>query len=270
MEPVTKRNYQMILRRYLLPVFGATALDALTPGDVRTQFRRWEAEGKSGALMAKIRTVGSAMFADAIEDELADRNPFRGQKITPTPTKIMQILTKEQYDALLEAVPGHYKLLIRTLGDSGIRWGEAMALQPEDIIGDIIHVRRSRDDESGTTKPYTKSGGVRAVMVSKDLADDLRAGLPFTGSRKGLPIRATNWRREVWAPALKRAGISGVTPHDLRHSHASWLLNGGADLQVVKDRLGHSNISVTSRYLHTLPTAGDQALAALAAFRMAS
>ncbi|MGI5420689.1 tyrosine-type recombinase/integrase [Actinomadura luteofluorescens] len=55
--------------------------------------------------------------------------------------------------------------------------------------------------------------------------------------------------------------------HDLRHAHASWLLAGGADLQVVKERLGHRKISTTERYLHTLPTADETALEALAKIR---
>jgi len=49
------------------------------------------------------------------------------------------------------------------------------------------------------------------------------------------------FRQNVWSPALKRAGITfHVRAHDLRHAHASWLLAGGADLQMVKDRLGHA------------------------------
>jgi site-specific recombinase XerD len=48
--------------------------------------------------------------------------------------------------------------------------------------------------------------------------------------------------------------------HDLRHAHASWLLAGGADLQVVKERLGHASIVTTERYLHSLPTADQTAL----------
>jgi site-specific recombinase XerD len=55
--------------------------------------------------------------------------------------------------------------------------------------------------------------------------------------------------------------------HDLRHSHASWLLAGGADLQVVKERLGHGSIVTTEKYLHTLPTADESALAALRRIR---
>ncbi|MGO9279693.1 MAG: tyrosine-type recombinase/integrase, partial [Streptosporangiaceae bacterium] len=62
------------------------------------------------------------------------------------------------------------------------------------------------------------------------------------------------FRQNIWRPALKRAGMTfHVRAHDLRHAHASWLLAGGADLQMVKDRLGHGSISTTEKYLHTLP-----------------
>ena len=54
----------------------------------------------------------------------------------------------------------------------------------------------------------------------------------------------------------------GGTMHGLRHAHASWLLAGGADPQVVRERLGHAKIPATQGYLHTLPDAGQAALAA--------
>jgi integrase len=74
--------------------------------------------------------------------------------------------------------------------------------------------------------------------------------------------------RVVWRRACTAAGVEGtVRMHDLRHAHASWLLAGGADLQVVKERLGHASISTTERYLHTLPDADDTALHALARVR---
>ena len=55
--------------------------------------------------------------------------------------------------------------------------------------------------------------------------------------------------------------------HDLMHAHASWLLAGGADLQVVKQRLGHGSLRTTERYLHTLPEADETALKALSKIR---
>jgi site-specific recombinase XerD len=72
----------------------------------------------------------------------------------------------------------------------------------------------------------------------------------------------------VWYPAVTAAGIeTKVRIHDLRHAHASWLLAGGADLQVVKERLGHGSIATTERYLHTLPDADETALDALSNIR---
>ncbi len=83
---------------------------------------------------------------------------------------------------------------------------------------------------------------------------------------------SNNWfRNQVWNPAVKSLGLDfHVRPHDLRHAHASWLLAGGADLQVVKERLGHGSISTTEKYLHTLPDADETALDALARIRAKS
>jgi site-specific recombinase XerD len=76
------------------------------------------------------------------------------------------------------------------------------------------------------------------------------------------------FRLNIWEPALSTAGLDfHVRVHDLRHAHASWLLAGGADLQVVKERLGHASITTTEKYLHTLPTADLTALAAMDAIR---
>jgi integrase len=80
-------------------------------------------------------------------------------------------------------------------------------------------------------------------------------------------IPADWFRHQVWYPARNAAGLAGLRVHDLRHAHASWLLAGGADLQVVKERLGHASIVTTERYLHTLPTADETALDALSRVR---
>jgi integrase len=80
-------------------------------------------------------------------------------------------------------------------------------------------------------------------------------------------IPADWFHHQIWDPARKAAGLSSIRVHDLRHAHASWLLAGGADLQVVKERLGHSSITTTEKYLHSLPTADDTALDALTRIR---
>src|SRR3954464_7584969 len=76
------------------------------------------------------------------------------------------------------------------------------------------------------------------------------------------------WRNQVWTPACATAEVHPrPRMHDLRHSHASWLLGGGADLQTVKDHLGDQSITTTEKYLHTLPDTDDTALAALRRIR---
>ena len=76
------------------------------------------------------------------------------------------------------------------------------------------------------------------------------------------------FRDNVWLPALQNARLHGrIHPHGLRHAHASWLLAGGADLQIVKERLGHASIATTEKYLHTLPEADETALKAFSRIR---
>jgi integrase len=78
-----------------------------------------------------------------------------------------------------------------------------------------------------------------------------------------------NWfRRMVRRRACAAAGLTDLPRfHDLRHSHASWLLAGGVDLEVVKERLGHASIVTTQRYLHTLPDADETAVEAFTQIR---
>jgi Phage integrase family len=103
------------------------------------------------------------------------------------------------------------------------------------------------------------------LKINQELADELQANLPFRSPR-GRPVVYEGFRSHFWDKTVRGMnGCDGIpfTPHDLRHAHASSLLQHGADLVTVKDRLGHSNISITSRYLHALPSAGQVALDAL-------
>jgi hypothetical protein len=90
-------------------------------------------------------------------------------------------------------------------------------------------------------------------------ADDIRELDPH--------LENSTFRTSIFRPALGKAGVADATFHGLRHAHASWLLHGGADLQVVKERLGHAKISTTEGYLHTLPEADETALTALGKVR---
>lgn len=127
----------------------------------------------------------------------------------------------------------------------------------------------------GTTTAY--SNGQCRCQHCRDVVAAYRATRRAGGRDQPRSPRRVNtdghisngwFRRNIWRAALEAANLGFyVTPHGLRHAHASWLLAGGADIQIVKERLGHGSIITTEKYLHALPDSQDTALAALAAVR---
>ena len=67
----------------------------------------------------------------------------------------------------------------------------------------------------------------------------------------------TNFRRRVFTPSVKTAGVPHGTPHDMRHTAASWLVQAGVDLYRVQALLGHEKPTTTQRYAHLAPDAFD-------------
>jgi integrase len=134
---------------------------------------------------------------------------------------------------------------------------------------------KGRSYPHGTTSAYGAGAcrcqhcrdSVAAYRASRRAAGKDDPGTPKTVDTDGHIGRGW-FRKTIWMKALAAADLGfHVTPHGLRHAHASWLLSGGADLQVVKERLGHARISTTERYLHALPGADQSALDALDAVR---
>jgi integrase len=109
----------------------------------------------------------------------------------------------------------------------------------------------------------------RLVSIDPDLAERLIARAKWDkdgwifATQNGKWLTRGNFHR-VWSKGLEETGLEGLRIHDLRHTSISWLVNGGCPLEVVRDRAGHSNIAITSRYIHVLDTGEDPALDALA------
>jgi integrase len=175
---------------------------------------------------------------------------------------------------------------VLTAIETGLRWGELIALRPRhvDFLRRLIAVeetivevskRHSPTGERMIVKPYPKDNELRTLRISPGLADILAARIsalelgrddllfPSVDKAGGAPMSRNTFRTRVWLPALERADLGfPVRMDDLRHAHASWLLAGGADLKTVMDRMGHSQIQTTQKYLHSLPDADDTAIAA--------
>jgi integrase len=272
LEPQTRASYRTYLERYILPRFGTHTIDALTREDVRVWFRELESQGRKYGVMRRIRVVGSSMYRTAVEDGVAQSNPFLGQRIVPGVPVPRQIITREEYRRLLKHIKPHYKPLIRMLAETGIRWGEALGLQPDDITPSglmkirrtLIEVRRASIPDPFSVTPYTKNYDVRDIQLGTDL-HKLILSLPrnksgwLFRSAQDHPIGRGYFRLMFWKPATKAAGVDGLRVHDLRHTHASWLLAGGLDLASTAKRLGHQSVSTTARYLHALGDSEERA-----------
>lgn len=155
--------------------------------------------------------------------------------------------------------------LILLLGYTDLRWGEATALRTRDI--DLtrrrIDVRRAFSDVGGQLVLGTpKSHQSRTVPVPRFLADELAellAGsrpddLTFTTGR-GYPLRLSNWRRKVFAPACVSAGVSSrFRIHDLRQTAASLMIQAGFPPKMLQEIMGHASITTTlDLYGHLYP-----------------
>ena len=210
---------------------------------------------------------------------------MRGHRPAKVVTTRQRIITPDQFERLLAAVPDRYRTLVLTAIESGMRWGELAALRPRhlDLAAGMVRVEETivevskKDSPTGQrmiVKPYPKDNEPRTLRISTALTETLdqrirdlgltEDDLLFGSTRAGgqTPMSRNTFRTRAWVPATRQAGLEGIRVHDLRHAHASWLLAGGADLKTVMDRLGHTQIQTTQKYLHTLPDADDKALAA--------
>jgi integrase len=162
-------------------------------------------------------------------------------------------LTHEQVDRLADACTG-FELLIRLLAYTGLRWGEATALQVKriDLLRRRLEVVRTAIDLGEVTYGTPKTHQHRSVPIPRSLVDELAqhiAGkepddLVFTSPR-GAALRNHNFRRRVFAPAATAIGVPPLTPHDLRHTAASLAVQAGANVKAVQRMLGHASAAMT-------------------------
>lgn len=183
--------------------------------------------------------VGAALRAPSAKQTLAER-----------------ILSESEVHSMIALTPkARDQLLLRLLYASAGRVSEVCALTWADV---------QPNGDSGQLTFFGKGGKTRAVKLSKATwvallayrarrTSDVHASDPVFVGQKGGPLSAGQVRRIV-AAAARRAGIAGhVSPHWLRHSHASHALERGAGVALVRDTLGHSSLAITSMYTHAKP-----------------
>lgn len=288
LKPSSYRPLEAAWRNHVAPVWGNRPVKTILPTEVEAWIADLQRGTTSSGRKAVRETVTircheilAGLLDDAVKDKRLLVNPARGVKLPTKPTKENVYLTYKQVAALADH-SGRPEL-IYTLAYTGLRWGEAAALQ----VGDIdyknrrINVSRNRVElNAGQFVEGTpKSGKARAVPFPAFLEPVLReacrgkiGAANVFQEADGQPLKRPHSRDGWFVRAVAAAGIEKrITPHDLRHSAASFAVSSGASVKLVQRMLGHKNADMTlNRYADLMESEIDTVSVAMdAAFRAA-
>jgi integrase len=277
----TLRDYQTMLKRHVLPVFGKTLVTELSRLDVKKFLQDKTNAGFAGSTVTHLKNCLSGALNLAIDDGILQANPAHklGRVIRSKGLQIdIDPFNREEISLLLagfhEHYPTHYPMAL-TLARTGMRLGEALALQWGDIDfhGRFITIQRNFSRGKIETP---KSGKSRRVDMSmqlsetlKDLKHQRRLEVAKNGwgrlpewvfvSEKGTAFDSSHFRSRVFNRVLDKAGLRKVRVHDLRHSYAAALIQAGESLAYIRDQLGHHSIKVTVDIYGHLAPEGNKA-----------
>ena len=257
--------YGRDLRRYLefCAGRGITSPEQVTEADLG-DFLAWLRTGAadhpplSAASAARTLVAVRGFHRFALREGLAPTDPGREVRPPAAAKRLPKALTVDEVNAILNSTGGaaaeplslRDRALLEFLYGTGARISEATGLDLDDL-----------DLESGVALLRGKGGKQRLVPVGRHARDALQAylvrvrpglltgGQPavFLNSRGGRLSRQSAWT--ILRSAADRAGVGAeVSPHTLRHSFATHLLDGGADVRVVQELLGHASVTTTQVY----------------------
>jgi integrase len=275
LRPRTRVLYESLLRTHLSPTFGDQPLRAI---DV-VKVRQWYAALDTGPT-AKANAYGllRTVLAQAVDDELLASNPARIKGAgTKKRARELRVLTLDEFDQLVAAIPERYKALVLLGGWCALRFGELAALRrcDLDLKNGVVHVRQAVTTVRGQTivgEPKSAAGR-RAVTIPPHIVPTLREHVKQHAAfgREGLvfpPASAEGYLavstvHKVFNRAKVRAGRPDVRVHDLRHFGAIMAARSGATLGELQQRLGHSTAQAAMIYQSAVSERPTQIAAAL-------
>jgi integrase len=269
LKPKTRAGYDSLLKATILPVLGDVPLGKLRPIIVQEWLAGLTTRGLSPSRARQAYRLLSQLLAAAEDSGLVVSNPCRRIRLPRLSESEPVILTHDQVSALVASCPAQYEPLVEGLAYGGLRIGEALALRRNcvDLLGRRIIVRESLSDANGQLSFQSpKTHQQRSLTLPRFLIDRLEKHLDqyvaadprallFVGAT-GEPLRYSSFLRRVWRPAIAASGLSGVTPHDLRATHPSWVIDEGGSVMDAAARLGHAAGTVTTRH-YARPVLGE-------------
>lgn len=269
----TIRNYRSDLHqlaKFLRRTRSETVplrVDMVTGDDIRAYLHSLDQLGKKASSLARKLACLRSFFRFLAREERLQKNPTENLRSPKLPKPLPRVLTKDDAAALMEFPTGRSPLALRdralleTMYSTGARVSEVVGINLEDV-----------NETEGTVCLRGKGRKERLVPIGdlalraireyrKSLKPAPRSGYlssPMFLNHRGGRITTRSVARMVSRYSSRLAG-GAVSPHSLRHSYATHLLDEGADLRSIQEMLGHASLSTTQKYTHL---AMDQLLAA--------
>jgi integrase len=208
LEVTTRAAYSSYLNKQFYPAFGKRALNKVSPSVVQDWVTKAHADGLSPRSIKKYHVFLSSIFRRAVRDRILVFNPCDHTEVPKVIVRKTRTVTPQEFERLVRAVPSHYRLLVETFIETGMRWGEVIALRPRhvDFLSRMVRVedtivetskKNSPTGERFLVKPYPKNNEPRTFGVRQGgwtrsrLTSELsRSVVTICCSRRGLARRS--------------------------------------------------------------------------------
>lgn len=255
-----------VLQTHILPFFGSKPINEIKASDVR----RWQAKlmsspnNYSQTYLKKINTELNSIINYAKRFYDLNTNPCgKAGTIGKAKAEEMDYWTYDEYIAFREGVKDKSLSYIcfEVLYWTGMREGELLALSPADIDLDnkTISINRTYQRIEGKdvfTSPKTRKSKRKIPIpdfLCQELSDYIQSRYMPDADERLFPVTKSYLSHEM-IRGCKKTGVKKIRIHDIRHSHASLLINQGCDALMLADRLGHEKVSTTlNTYSHLFP-----------------
>ncbi len=268
-SPETVRAYRSDLRQFLsfVTTTRAAPASALRPEDVDALMIRgylaWlDRQKEQKTSMARKLATLRSFYTFLAREERVGLNPAQEVRSPKQLQHLPRVLTKDDANALMEFPEGDHLLALRdraileTLYSTGARVSELVGMNREDVnmTEGLVRVRGK-----GRKERIVPIGAVAVEVLKEYLAQvkpssvgtrpSARQGIPVFRNYRGGRLTARSVERVVGKHSGRLAG-GHISPHALRHSFATHLLDEGADLRAIQEMLGHASLATTQKYTH--------------------
>lgn len=259
---VNKRQELKQMKIYLLEKRGITQLESATIHDLKAFIRSKQKAGLQSASIISMHKIMSAFFNWCVSEEYLKENPMKKVERPKAHKKLLKGFTQDEVNSMIEAfttktfIEARNKAIIATLADTGLRAMELRNL-PYEVVRETSMIVNGKGNKERIVfiSPALKKHLIKYERLRKEYFHNKPIKqnsyfLTYTG--KGLSHVALD---NVVKEAGKRAGVEGkrVSPHVFRHFYAVQSLTvGNIDIYSLSRLLGHGDIQITERYLHSM------------------